>query len=304
MLEAVGVYNDLSPKLREQLEAKVLQFGKKVRYRFDIKRKNPDPEKTQGEWLYPFIYTLQPITFTIVDNLEDRKDKQKVKKIGIVESVDKDGKPERFRRVRVRQQEKGIVTFDMDKPEDIESVMYLELHPKLSGGQFKDKDKVAVATRIDEQATADQERKERSARKKAMDIAENMTDKEVIEFADAMSGSGEPKWESSQEISILRNEVEALAEKSPKFFNDLVASRSLKYQSIVKKAIDKGFIVYDPAEYKVMWESNNQILAILPPTGTKNWMEKFAEFLEAGGKKTDVIYKKLQSLTEEKAVTV
>ena len=88
MLEKVGKFNDLSPKLRSILEEKVKSFGKKVRFKFEIARQNPDPEKKNGAVIYPFLYTLDPIVFDIVDTNEDVKEKgretaQRVKKAGI-----------------------------------------------------------------------------------------------------------------------------------------------------------------------------------------------------------------------------
>ena len=48
-LENFAHYNDLSPKLRQELEDKVASFGKSVRYKFDIAKPNPDPTKYNGE---------------------------------------------------------------------------------------------------------------------------------------------------------------------------------------------------------------------------------------------------------------
>lgn len=84
MLQREGVWNDLSPKLIEKLEAQINSFGKSVRFKFDISNPDPDPEKrAAGAILYPFSYTLDPVTFQINDKYEDRPDKQKMKKVGM-----------------------------------------------------------------------------------------------------------------------------------------------------------------------------------------------------------------------------
>lgn len=303
-LEKVGVnniYNDLSPELRKKLDAKVLSFGKKVRYKFDISNSDPNPDNKGGK-IWPFRWTLDPITFMITDTYENRANAQKVKRIGIVETINDKGEPERFKRIVVSETDKGVLTFDLEKHEDVAAVWFLELHPKLSGGDFADKTKRQVVTRIDEQAAANTERAERTIRKKAMDIAENMTDKEVVDFADAMSASDNLRWDSTQDIGVLRNAVEKLAETDPKFFNDLVESKSLEYQAVIKQAMNKSIIVFDHGEYNFKWVSNGQTFASLQPTGNKNEVEKLADLLQAGGAKYDATYKKIKSLATDKAV--
>ncbi len=309
MLEKVGKFNDLSPKLRSILEEKVKSFGKKVRFKFEIARQNPDPEKKNGAVIYPFLYTLDPIVFDIVDTNEDVKEKgretaQRVKKVGIVETIKDNGEPDKFRRIRIKESERGVKTFDMEKVSDVEEVYLLLIHPKLDGGLFQDKSKVPIVKLIDEQKAATDARNERTARKKAMDIAEAMTDKEVVEFADAMSAGDEVKWDSTQDIGILRNEVEYLAETDPKFFNDLVESKTLKYKATIKQALDRSIISFDPVEYKFSWAGNSQIISVLSPIGEKNEVDKLADFLMTGGEKANEVYKKIENLVNSKKALV
>lgn len=296
LLEQVAHYNDLSPELRKKLTERLLSYGKVVRYKFDISNPNPDKTFYGGiKEIFPNIYTLDPTVFNINDPLEKREGKSKSKKIALVDGQDEKGIVNKFRKVRVEGKFKGILRLELEEGNDDWYIaMYLELHPKMTGGDFLDKTKRQMFSRIDEGKAATEERAARSARNKATRVAEEMTEKEVRDFADAMT------WDSSQEENVLRNEVELLAETSPEFFNDLVESALLKYQSIIKKATDKGIIAFDPAEMKYTWASNSQVIAVLSPAGDKNEVQKFAEFLHAGGKSATEAYKKLQSLVEGK----
>ena len=237
MLQREGVWNDLSPKLIEKLEAQINSFGKSVRFKFDIANPDPDPEKrAAGAIVYPFSYTLDPVTFQINDKYEDRADKQKMKKVGMAMNPDiEDGREvvRQFKRVRVSEKEKGIKKFMLDNVEDREMVMYLLLHPKLSGGEFMDKTKRQVITRIDEVTAAKTARDERTARSKAMNVAENMSKDEMETFAAAML------WDDTDEEIILRNKIEELAETSPVFFNDLVESKDI-VQVFSEESIKQG----------------------------------------------------------------
>lgn len=302
MLQREGVWNDLSPKLIEKLENQINSFGKSVRFKFDISNPDPDPEKrASGAILYPFSYTLDPVTFQINDKYEDRPDKQKMKKVGMAMNPEtEDGREivRQFKRVRISEKEKGIKRFMLDNVEDREMVMYLLLHPKLSGGEFLDKTKRQIITRIDEVSAAKTAMAERSARSKAREIAESMTAIEMETFANAML------WEDVDDEVILKNKIEELAETSPVFFNDLVASKDLEYQALVKSAIDKGIIQYDPAERKFAYASNKQVIAIVPESLDKNEVVLLSELLQAGGTKMEEVYKKLKAMVGNKKEAV
>lgn len=304
MLEQEGIYNDLSPALREKLEARLNSFGKIVRYKFNLARPNPDPQKYNGAFVYPSLYNLHPVQWKITDNDETKErlqaGKQKVKNIGVIDKIEKDdrGNPiYRFVRVKISDLEKGIKTFDMDNEDERAIVASLELHPKNGNGLFPNKQMISMFSRIDEGQLASKERAERSARKKAMDIAENMNDKEVLDFADGMATD---EWESSQDIDLLRNKVEKLAETNPELFNDKVHSKQMEIQATIKKAIDNRVFSHNPADGSLMWANTQQVIISLGMNfGDKNDIERFGEWFVTAGKKADDIYKKVKSLIEK-----
>lgn len=296
LLSKHGLFNDLSDELRTKLETKVRGYGKSVRYKFDIANENPDPQKHGGVLLYPNVYTLDPATFYINDADEKRPNISKSKRIGLIDGVDEKGNPNKFKKIRVDGKYKGILKLEIQEiDEHFEFAMFLEMHPKLTGGMFSDKSKRQVFSRIDEQAAATEARKERSARRKAMDIAEGMSHKELIDFADAML------IDSTQEEAVLRNEIELIAETTPDFFNDLVSGKTIEYQSLVKQALDKGVIEFNPDSYSFNYASNKQPIITLSPTGVKNEVQKLADWLQSNGKIEQEVYKKIKSLVNGKA---
>lgn len=296
LLQQTAHYNDLSPDLRKKLEEKIQSFGKQVRYKFDISNPNPDPTFHNGKIIWPHLYTLDPAVFNINDPYEKREGKQRSKRIALIDQVDDKGVPNKFKKVRIYDRQRGELVLQLENPEDEAMAMLLELHPKLNGGMFMDKTKRQVITRVDEQAAATIERAARSARSKARAAAEALTDKGVIDFADAML------WDSAQELIVLRNQIEELAETNPEFFNDLVSGKQVEYQSAVKQALNKNIIAFDPAEYKFTWTGNRQTIHMMNNVSGKNEVEQMAEWLQSGGEKADSIYKKIKSLIEGKEV--
>ncbi len=295
-----GVYNDLSPKLRTELEEKVLGFGKKVRYKFNIGNINPDPDKKDGQIIWQRKWTLDPAVFSILDPYEDRKDKQKSKKIGLIIHVEyKDGHPiYRFGKAVVEERMRGILELNLEILEHREMAMYLEIHPKLSGGMFVDTSKQQIFSRIDENKAATEAREARSARSKARKLAEEMSEKDIITFALAM------QWDSGEEEIVLRNRIEDLAETNPEFFNGLLSGKEIEFRGLVQLALNKGVIEFDPAIYGMIWKGNRQTITILSPAGEKTENEKFSEWLQGTGKQGEEVTKKLKELTGSKKEAV
>ncbi len=297
-LNQVAHFNDLSDKLRKELEDKIKGFGKSVRYKFNISNPNPDPTKYNGAIIWPNVYTLDPTVFNITDPYEDRPKTSKSKRIAFVDGVDEKGLPNKFRKVRVEGKYLGILKLDLENDEQFNLAMLIELHPKLSGGMFSDKSKYQVITRIDEKAMATEQRTIRTAKKKAQDVAEQMSDKQVVDFCDAM------QWDSSEDIDILRNKVEAEAEINYDLFNDLVAGKKIEYQATVKQALDRGIILYNPADMKITWASNHQTIAMLNDVAGLTAVEQAAEWFQVGGDKAKEAFNKIKSLVGGKKEVV
>lgn len=298
MLRQVAHYNDFSPEFIEKLEEKINKFGKIVRYRFDIEKENPDKTYYNGKMVFPQTYTLDPTVFSVRDEYEKRPGKAKLKTVANIKEATMNEHGvliPTFNKIRVTAGMRGILRLDLTKEEDKDTCMICELHPKLKGGEFADSDKVPVFSRIDEQADATAQRTERTSRLKALNVAQEMSDAQVREFAAAML------WDDTQDMEVLRNEAETLADSDPVFFNDLVEGKTIEALALSKRALDMGIIVFDPAEYKMYWGGNKQTVVMLNVQGDKNEVQKFADWLLTGDKGADV-FKKLKSLTKEKAL--
>lgn len=290
LLQQVAHFNDLSDDLRKKLEDRVKSFGKVVRYKFNISNPNPDPAQYNGKTIWPNLYTLDPTVFNITDQEEKRAKTSKSKRIALIDGVDEKGLPNKFRKIRVHARNAGILVFDSENDEDVQTMMFLELHPKVSTGLFPDKTKQQIVSRIDEQSAAKEQREFRSAKLKALNVAQGMSDSERIKFADAMM------WDSSDDPEVLGNKIEELAETDPKFFNDLVEGKSVEYRATVQQALNKKLIEFDPADWKFIWTSNKQPITMLSPAGEKTHVEKMADWLQIGGEKASAVYKKLTEL--------
>jgi hypothetical protein len=291
MLDPVQQFNDLSPEFLSALEEKVLSYGSFVRYQFDIGHKNPDPQAYNGETIYPALWTLDPAKFNITDNSESRKDKKKFKTIALIEAVDADGKVTKFKRVRLEAVQRGTLLLQVaEKVEDLHMAMYLELHPAQIGGAYQDKSVPARFRRIDEKAYSKQQRTLRSQKLAALNVAQALSEAEIHDFAMAMD------WPRFMDEEQLRDKVEALAEKDPEYFSDLVKGKSLEYRATIQRALDAQVIAYNSHEMTYAWSGSGETILKLSAASGKHPVEQMADWALTGGAKAEAVYNKIKSL--------
>lgn len=290
LLDNIAHFNELTDEMRSNLEEKIKSYGKVVRYKFDIAKPNPDPQKYNGENIYPKMYTLDPCIFSIIDD-KDKRPGKRSKKIALIDQTDEKNIPNRFRKIRVDGGDKGLYTLNILSNQDhFQYAMYLELHPKNRNGMFPDANAHQVFARIDELAYATTQRTERTLKLKALNIAQGMSDAEVVSFADGMV------WDSTDEMGLLRNKVEDLAETNPEFFTEVANGKSMEYRAAVKRGLDKQIIGFDPAEYKFIWTNNKQPIVLLQQVDGKSHVEQMADWIERDGDKGSKFYEKLKGL--------
>lgn len=297
MLEKVAHVNDLSPKLREHLDKKLDGFGPIVRYQFSISHDDPHPDN-RGQKLWPNIFTLGPVTWTIVDKFEDRPNVSKQKLIGLVKEIDPEkGHPTAYNRIQVEGINQGMKRLNLKDAASREIAAALELHPKHTGGMFEDKAGQTLFLRIDELARAKASRSTRKERLDAMVVADGFKDDEVRDFVSAMG------WDEYRPIDILREELEALADKTPALFTVEFNTGTWYWRATLKRAFDKQIIVHHPVENKVTFTQSGETVTILSRVEgeSRPLNQQLAEALMHGAK-GETMYKRIKALVDAQKV--
>lgn len=294
MLDQIGtkpIYNNISTQLREKYEKKAKEAGRYVKYKFAIAKRNPDGEmKTGGEYLYPLRWSLTPVSYTITDPFDNLR-----KRIGIIKNLKEFGHTaDHFGRVYLDEQFAGILTLDLENQEDQDKFIYLEMHPKLEGGEFRDKNEMAVFKRIDDVKEAKTSLTARENRANAMFVASQMSSKEVADFACAMG------WDEHQDIHIIRDKIMEQADKDPDWFKNFIDNKSIEYRAVIKRAMDNKIIAWHPVENKFVWASNNQTIAILDRCEDGKVLERMSDWLSTSKNGQEVLTK-LKSLLQKQS---
>ena len=287
-LEKVAHINDLSPKTKEELIKRVKNYGRIVKYKFDLERKNPDPEKVNGAFIVPSQYSLHPLKVSVFDKNHDNGGRQV--ELALVESTDDKGIPNKFKTIRVLSHDRCVIELDTEDVEQMQTAMYLEVHSKNKNSMFPNPSAHHVYQRIDENQFSTEKRTERSAKMSALSVAMGMSDAEIMEFATAMLWEGH---DDPSKIDIMRNSVEAEAEKDPDKFKTAVESKKIKYLATIKKGIDNKKIIYSPNEKSFSWNGEGNTIFICSQGSVKTPNDQFAEWLMTDEGKAKEVFKKL-----------
>jgi hypothetical protein len=285
MLDQVGtkpVYNNISAQLRQKYEKKAQEAGRYVKYKFAIAKRNPDGEmKTGGEYLYPLRWALTPVSYSITDPFDSLR-----KRIGIIKNLKEFGHPaDQFARVQLDEPFAGVLTLDLENHEDQDKFMYLEMHPKLENGEFRDKNEMAIFRRVDDVMEAKVSLTARENRANAMFVASQMTEQEVKDFASAMG------WDEHQDIHIMRDKIMQDADNDPDWFKSFIDNKSIEYRAVIKRAMDNNIIQWQPVENKFVWASNNQPIAILDRCEDGKVLERMSDWISTSKNGQEVLIK-------------
>lgn len=291
MLQAQGLYNKLSAKLREDLEERAKKLGRFVHYQFDIAMINPDGEhKTGGAKIYPLHYALSPITYDILDPHDKAQ-----KKVGLVLGLKEFGAPsDAFRRMVLKEGWRGKYILDLNMMEDRDMFAYLEMHPKMEGGMFQDKGRQAKFKRIDEREQAGKLLKARQLKIDAMYVAANMSLQEIRDFSSAMG------WNEFDDEVVLRDRIVAIAEETPDFFRDFIDNKNIEYRAVLQRAIDNNIIAFLPVESKFVWVSTGQAIAVLERVEGGKLLDRMVDWVLTSKNGMD-IFTKIKGFLSEKA---
>lgn len=289
MLAPFNGYNNLSDTLRKQLEEDRKLAGKVAIYKFYIARKNPDSTNYNGEYIYPAIYSLTPVTFDVTDP-GDRLPK----KIGMTDGQIKTGTGERdvetkFQRIEIEGQALAILKLDLENEADITKFEYLELHPKFEGGRFRDKNIPALFARVDELKEAKTRLRFKELRSTALMVASRLSEQEVRDFSAAMN------WNELEDLDILKDRLTELADKDPDFFKKFIDDPSLEHKAVLRRALDANVIAWIPVENKFTWVSNGATIAMLDRTEGDKYFDKMSDWIVTAKNGAEV-FKKIKAL--------
>ena len=132
-------------------------------------------------------------------------------------------------------------------------------------------------------------RKQRTLRRDAMNVAAELSAAEVREFIASLNK------DETRDISILRDELEIMAEKDPKQFVALSKDKNKSIQANCKKAIDQKVIKFDKASSTFLWVSTGESIVQIPRSSKTSYLQGFTNFV-LSNKNGELVYEEIVKL--------
>lgn len=262
------IINELSDELLDTLQKKFDSLPSKIKYKFNISRRNPDPQKTGGEVVYNSYWMLQPVTFYIVDKGDGKR-----KKIGLVSSYDNEQRPSGYKGVHLVERDRGMKTINKTDQEAFDTFCYLELHPCEEGGKFRDEQYPALFELINEAKDAKNRDAIRKIKSDAMYAAANMSTQEELDFASAMN------WDEYMDADVLHDMIGTMAEETPEAFRAFLEGTDMHGKALIKRAENNQIIDWVPEEFKYVWSSTKDLIVAFGRQEGMNRLEQMSNWL-------------------------
>ena len=257
--------NQIGHTTIEFLKTYKLGKDKQVTFRLLKKKHNSDPNKKEGEFLYPNISLRTQ--FWIAD-----KENGPVE-IAAVESVNRDN-TYRIKKYHVDGPgSNGLFVLHGSNVEEQKIFPYLMLSPENRTSIFHNPDTdEALFEVVDEKGDAKKSINRVSVLMKCLTAISNFEDSDLKLYNMAFGGH------VHDEPEVMINRLNELATKDPMDFYKKVDDPTIRSKSIIKAATDLNKIQYDPQQHRYLWVGGDTIAALDRVDG-KEPIDLFAEWL-------------------------
>ncbi len=241
----------------------------------------PDPQN-KGRVIMPSI-ALVPN----VDRVYDAKEDDYVD-IANISTLGVGGKPV-FAPIAFERKTKGRLLLKGSKTGDREVYQFLMMSNYNASNPNRDKSVTPLFELVEPNKKAEESRKSRTLRREAMNVAAELSAAEVREFVASLNK------DEKRDISILRDELETLAEKDPKQFIAMSKDKNKSIQANVKLAMDKKIIAFDKESMTFNWVSTGEAIVQVPRSSKKSYLQGFTNFV-LSNKNGDSVYEEIVKL--------
>jgi hypothetical protein len=265
-------YNNVkTPPQLKRNEVKVFQY-------LNVKADKQNP----GKVVMPSVHMVPQVDRVYDKELDDYVDIASIASIGV------GGKPS-FNTIQFTKQEKGLMPLRGNRTGDREIFQYLMLSNYNASNPDRDTSIVPLFKLVEPTKEAADSRKQRTLRRDAMNVAAELSAAEVRVFIAALNK------DEKRDISILRDELEIMAEKDPQKFITLSKDKNKSIQATCKSAIDKKLIKFDKGNSTFSWVSTGETIVQVPRSSKSSYLQGFTNFV-LSNKNGELVYEEIVKL--------
>ena len=265
-------YNNVKtpPQLKRD-EVKVFQY-----LNVKVDKQNP------GKVVMPSVHMIPQVDRVYDKETDDYIDIASIASIGV------GGRPA-FNTIQFTKKDRGLMALRGSKTGDREIFQYLTLSNYNESNPNRDASIVPLYKLVEPKKEAADNRKQRTLRRDAMNVAAELSAAEVREFIAALNK------DEKRDISILRDELEVMAEKDPQKFITLSKDKNKSIQAACKSAIDKKVIKFDKKDNTFSWVSTGETIVQVPRSSKSSYLQGFTNFV-LSNKNGELVYEEIVKL--------
>lgn len=190
----------------------------------------------------------------------------------------------------------GIFQFSGDSNSDAEFYEFFEMSNFNKSFKHRDISVEPMFERVDTNKENEQRLNQVTSRTEALIAFSNMSVAELRDFAAQMN------WDELAEPSVLKVQVGTFADSDPVNFLKILNDEQFALRALVKNALTKSVVGYDPVQHRIIWANTDQTIAKLDRVDGKNHVDIFAEWLATSSNGSAVkssIEKKVRGVRKE-----
>lgn len=272
------MFNNVSEAL---LKATLLKRDEQVVYK--IVGIQPDP-MNHGKWSIPAAKNVPP-----TDQIWD-EEKQEYVEIAAVKTFDAEGN-HTYHDIFFYGSQGGHLILRGGNAVDQEIHSYLSLCNYNGSNPKRDTSKESYFELVDEKSKSEQEIKVRNLKREALNISSDLSAEDVKNYIAAMG------QDDNRPISVLRNQLENLADNDPKSFLELVNNKQAIMKATLNRAIKKGIIVFDEEQSKFSWP-NGEVITVTARTTGGDAVEDLLAYC-VGNAKGEKVFQTIQTKSKK-----
>ena len=194
-----------------------------------------------------------------------------------------------FAEIKFTKQNRGKLILKGSVPVEKEVFEYLSISNANASNPNRDTSVRPLYELVNPAAEAKSKRQTRSLRREAMNVAAELSGSEVREFVSSLGK------DETRDLSVLRDELETLAEATPKDFIKLSKNSNKSYAANIKRAIDKKIISFDRETNTFTWAATDETIVQVPRSSKLGHLEGFTNFV-LSNKNGENIYQEIVKL--------
>ena len=274
-------FNNISKEFEKEI---TLKPGERAVFKLlNIKPDTNNP----GRFLIPSAVSIREL-----DRVKDPHSEEWID-VAHITSINREGKPY-LEPIYFTKDNMGVLELHGESPADIEKAAFLRVSSYNESNENRDKSVLPIFFEINVKKDAEKKRASRSARLTAMTTAAAMSDEEAREMYAALN------LDSSEEIVLIREYLEKLAEDTPDVFNTHFSDKTRQIKATLRKAVDSGVLALDKPGAKFVWAATNEAaFTFAKKAGAEPYVE-FADFILTGKNGDKVLEEVKKALNAKK----